>query len=463
MPQNPRLHILLSLLLVTALAGCSLLPHNPDWVEDAAALSRQLPDWDKLNASEGVLTLNQMIRSPRLDALLKEAFAYNASLQITLLTLQIQQQTLQQVSGQRLPQASASFSGGREQGSDTVYTGALGISWEVDLWNRLGNEVAAAELDVTQQQALYQSAQDTLAAEVMKAWLDLIRAKHAIDIQKRRLHTLQQNEQFVLLRYRNGLGSSEDLNSARTTIASARASLAAYEEQRQQAQRSLRILLGRTESVAIEFPHAYPDTEMPWVGAPEQTLQRRPDLKAAYLAVAAADRRADAAYQDLLPSINLQAALTDLASLPRAALLTDPLWSLLGQLTQPLYQGGQLVAAANMAELNTAQAYQRYRETLLTAVTEVEQALGQERSLARQQQHLEDALGSARINLEQYRNSYRRVTMLDLLLVQQNTYDLESQLDSIIAQRLGNRIDLGLALGLGLDQSWYAVAEQERR
>ena len=154
----------------------------------------------------------------------------------------------------------------------------------------------------------------------------------------------------------------------------------------------------------------------------------------------------------MLPSINLEAALTDIADSPKDALLTNPLWSVLGQLTAPLYKGGQLKTAAEIAELNTAIAYQSYRETLLNAVLEVENALGSERSLMKQQGQIETALNHARNNLAHYRNSYQSglVTILDLLAIQQNTYDLEEQLDQVIFQRLSNRIDLGLALGLGV-------------
>jgi len=155
----------------------------------------------------------------------------------------------------------------------------------------------------------------------------------------------------------------------------------------------------------------------------------------------------------MLPSISLGAALEDVADSPAAALLTDRVWSLLGQLTAPLFHGGNLRAAADAAELETARTYQAYRETLLTAVNEVGDALGQENSLARQQTHVASALTSARNSLQQYRQSYRAglVDMLDLLEVQRQTYDLEAQLNNLTYSRLANRISLGLALGLGVE------------
>ncbi|HEC73693.1 MAG TPA: TolC family protein, partial [Methylophaga aminisulfidivorans] len=182
-----------------------------------------------------------------------------------------------------------------------------------------------------------------------------------------------------------------------------------------------------------------------------QTLARRPDLQAAYLAIEANQYRTEVAYKQLLPSLDITAALQDAASSPNSALMVSPLWSLLGQLTAPIYQGGELRAAAKEAELNEAYSYQSYRDTLLTAINEVEQYLSLETNLASREQHIATALQSAQNSLAQYQKSYRTglVDILDLLTVQQQTYNLEASLDNLVYLRLINRINLGLALGLG--------------
>lgn len=154
----------------------------------------------------------------------------------------------------------------------------------------------------------------------------------------------------------------------------------------------------------------------------------------------------------MLPSISLSAALSDAAESPRMALFTSPIWSLAAQLTQPLYQGGQLKAAAEVAKLQTAQAFQGYRDTLLTAVNEVEDALGQEKVLQQRLTHIRNALQSSRSNLTQYETKYRNglVELSDLISAQTTMFDLEAQLDELIYEHLANRITLGLALGLGV-------------
>ena len=415
---------------------------------------QQLPAWSGQAQGSNLTSLNQLIDNTTLDQLITTALANNPSLQQTLLTLQIRQAEQRRTNGGRLPALQAGFAANDSENNDSSYTGSLSVSWQVDLWQKIGDSVAAAGKDVAEQQALYQAARDTLAGEVMRGWLGLIAQQHAVAIEQRRLDTLERNESFITQRYRSGLGSLEDLDSARSSAASSRATLSANQESLAQQQRALQALLGSSSAVDVSVPEGYPGVLTPLADLPEQSLARRPDLQAAWLAIQANDLRTSVAYKDMLPTISLQATLQDIASSPGQALLTDPVWSLLGQLTAPLYQGGQLRAAADIAELTTAQSYQGYRDTLVTAVTEVENALGQERSLAQQQAHIETALARQQNNLTQYQERYRNgtATVLELLIVQQQTYNLEAQLDTIIYNRLANRITLGLALGLGANQ-----------
>jgi len=244
--------------------------------------------------------------------------------------------------------------------------------------------------------------------------------QNTINIEKLRLENLEKNEIYILQRYRSGIGTMKDLDSARTSAAVSRASLEGYKENLSQRQRTLKTLLGRIGSTDLISKASYPEVLTPLADLPDQTLQRRPDLQAAYFAIEAASLRTSVAYKELLPSISLKAALEDIGDSPQSMLLSDPVWALLGQLTAPVFQAGKLKAAAEVAELKTAQSYESYRETLLEAINEVETALSLEQSITRQQNHITSALASARNSLERYQESYRSglVDILDLLTVQ---------------------------------------------
>ncbi len=441
---------ILSVLCLLTLFACATTGQDRDYAAMAENEQTKIETFNGPDTGWEVTILGDLIQSEELESLVEKGLEANPGLAQTLLTLKIRKAEYRQTKGETLPGVSAGFSGSKEEDQDDVYTGSLTVSWELDLWHKLEDSSKAALKNVEEQQMLYQSARDTLAAEIMTAWLGLTSAKKTIAIEQRRLEVFEKTENYTRERYRSGLGTLEDLDSAKSATSSAKASLEGYRETLAQQQRALNTLLGQP-GTAVSIPDEYADVLLPLAGLPEQTLNRRPDLKAAYLAIEAADLNADVAYKDLLPSISLEAALIDTASSPEAALLTSPAWSLLGQLTAPLFQGGQLRAQAEIAGLETAQAFEAYRETLYTAIQEIEDALGLERSLAKQQGHIKAALDTAIDTLAQYRKSYRQglCDMLDLLTVQTKTFDLAIELNTLKYERLANRITLGLALGIG--------------
>lgn len=444
--------------VLAVLSACQTMPEQPDYSQQVVEQQQQLSNWSAQEEAVSLTTLSQLFESEPLDALIAEAIEANPGLQQTWLTLQIRQAEKKQVQADQRPSVDFSYAADKTEDVSTNYTSTLNVSWEMDIWGKLANNTSAENFDIAQHQALYQAARDTLGADVIKNWLNRIAQQHAIAIEQKRLNTLEKNEQFILQRYRNGLGTLQDLDTARSSTASSRANIESLKQGLQQLNRTLNVLVGRVQDNAgviarndIEyFSIDYPEVIVPLADLPEQTLQRRPDLRAAYQAIEAESLRTEVAYKNMLPSIDLGVTLTDMATSPTSALLTGPIWSLLAQLTAPIYRGGELKATAEIAELQTAIQFQAYRETLLTAVNEVEDALGLEQSLALQQQHLTQAFTRSRNTLQQYQKSYRSGLndILDLLNVQQQTYDLEAQLDNVIYQRLSNRVDLGLALGL---------------
>ena len=452
MNVNSRQHYLKKLvsLPLVMLVACSITPEQPDYVTLISAEQQRVEQWQNFPQQTDVAYLNDLIDTDMFEGLLQTAMQSNPSLQQTLLTLQIRQSQLTQAAAENRPFISSGFSALNSSDSDASFGADLSVSWQADLWGKLADNERAAKLDITEQNLLYQSARDTLAAEVMQVWLTLIAQQRAIDIEQQRNDSLQQTESFILQRYRQGLGTLEDLDLARSAVATSSARVESLTEDFRQQSIQLKTLIGQVDNPQFDLPEDYPQVVIPEIDLPRQSLNRRPDLLAAYAAIQAASARTEVAYKDLLPSLNLQAVLEDVGSSPRASLFTAPVWSLLGQLTAPLYQGGQLRAEAEISELDTAIAYQQYRDTLLNAVTEIEQALSQEQALVKRQQHIETALASAENNLLQYQANYRSglFAILDLLTVQQQTYDLQAQLDDLIYQRLLNRISLGLALGL---------------
>jgi outer membrane protein, multidrug efflux system len=340
----------------------------------------------------------------------------------------------------------------RAKTEDTQYSASIGISWEADVWQKIANNVAAQEMNIASNQANFQSAKDTLVASVIRAYLTIVLQKNLLDIEQQRLSVLENNEQSIVERYQSGLGELEALDTARASTLTTRSSIANLRELIAQAKRGLTMLVGVDKLDDLSIAAEFPEVIQPLSALPAQDLARRPDLQSAYYDIQSKHYLVDVAYKDLLPSISLSASLSDLAASPSQALLTSPIWSLLGSLSAPLFQGGELRAQVDIAKLNAEQSFWQYQDTLLTAVNEVENALGQEHSLTQQKSHIANALKSAERSYQNYINRYQQglVDILDLLTVQQQMFDLESQLAQIHYSLLTNRIDLGLALGLGV-------------
>tara|TARA_R110002050_G_scaffold71891_1_gene154570 strand:+ start:296 stop:1615 length:1320 start_codon:yes stop_codon:yes gene_type:complete len=439
------------MLLLTA---CGSLVPKSDYQRQVSADIAQVDNWQTLTNSGDVSYLNDLFNATDVDSLLNQAFAENPSFQQMMLTLDIRRAQLKQTTADEHVQVSAGLSANRNENSTNSYNGTLTVSWQADLWGKLKDSSNAAELDIAEQAMLVQSARNSLGADILRAWLALIAQKKNIVIQQQRISTLEQNEMFILQRYRNGLGTLKDWDSAHLSTSTAHATLTANQQQFDQNLRDLQSLLGQLSVMTLVIPDVYPDVVIPSVDLPRQTLGQRPDLKAAYLAIESSHLRTEVAYKELLPSLDLQVVLENAATTARDALFVSPVWALLGQLTAPLYQGGKLRAEAEIAELDTAIAYQAYKEKLLAAVIEVENYIGQEQSLQTQLQHLNSASQSANNNLINYQQSYRTglISMLDLLTVQQQTYDLASQINDTTHALLSNRISLGLALALEIKQ-----------
>lgn len=452
-------------LMLTGLVGCA---SNSDagFTSQATQTNTQTIEklMDKVAAERGLAKstvqnvaptyLTDLVNVPELNQYLQTALKNNPSLQQSIIALRIAYAQQGVTVADQLPTVNANFSGENKEDSHESYSADVTVSWELDLWQKLADTSAAARKDVAASQADLQATKDLLAANMMRAWLEISVNKQLLDIEQRRLTILENNEVLVLQRYQVGLGSLEELDNAKTSASSTRSTVAQYQENVAKSERSLVLLTGQWDSALSEpqVTSQFPSVINPLDSLSQQDMSGRPDLQQAFLNIEAESYRTDAAYKAMLPSFSLSASLSDIAETPSEALLTSPLWSLLGQVSAPLFQGGKLKSQAEIAELTTEQTYWAYQETLLSAVNEVENAVGQEYSLEQQQQHLNDALTSAKRSFVSYEQKYREglVDIFDLLTVQQQTYDIEAQLANATYQRLLNRIDLGLALGLGV-------------
>ena len=371
--------------------------------------------------------------------------------------------------GSRRRQNFAGFplpTGGREVLATTTnsFGVSLNVSWEADLWGRLRAGQAAALAEVMATRADLAGARLSLIAQTARACWAAAEAGRQVTLAEAAAADARLSTGQVEERYRQGLRSALDLRLARSSEAAAEAVLGQRRHRLDLLKRQLEMLLGRYPAAEIETGAELPEVGDPVPpGLPAELLARRPDLVAAERRLAAADARLSEARRSLYPRISLTSSGGRSSGELNDLLKGDfGVWSLVGNLTQPLLQGGRLRAGVDLAEANREQAVAHFAQQVLVACGEVESALGADAYLALQESALrraaEEAAAARRLARERYDRGL--ADLIALLEAQRRAYEAESQLASVRRQRLDNRTDLHLALGG--DISAEAVARFQR-
>ncbi len=455
-----------ALLLLVLPGGCRMPP--PEWVGgDDLAIPATWTSGAEENSGDVAFGWLREFEDPEMERLVAEAIEYNQDLLVAAARLRSVEEGTILGRAARLPRIDASVSGSYSEtrieddaGDFQINTKdsslSLNASWELDLWGRLADLHRATIEDYRAQLADYRGARLSLAANTAKAWFNLITARQQLVLARQTRDAFQRNYQITERNYRAGdpTASSLDVNFGRNQVASAERSLIARELSRDEARRSLELLLGRYPATLIEGRDELPALarSVP-AGLPSELLMRRPDLVAAAGDLRASADRASAARKALLPSINLSVGgSTTEPSLELLELIRDPVslaWSVAASLAQPIYRGGALRASARQALAQNDIAVASFSAIALRAFREVESALATERSLERQEEFLKTELEQANLAEAQAYRDYTEgiVGILSVLEAQRRAFNARSSMISLQNDRLQNRIDLHLALG----------------
>ena len=330
------------------------------------------------------------------------------------------------------------------------YSASLDAQWEVDVWGRIRAGVSAAEANRDAVAADYEAARQSIAAQTAQAYFDLVASTRLRDLANRRFESFQSTLDLVNRRFELGTADLGDLSLAKTDVENAKAAISERANLRDQAARRLAALTG-----------AYPDASLgadSWpslrrgvkAGIPSTLLMRRPDIYSAYQRILAADSSVKVAHADLFPSFGLTSSggqqsgeLKDLAN-------TDfTVWSIAANLTAPIIDGGRRRAELGAANARAKQALATYRSTVLNSFREVENALGSELYLRRQEDATASALTAAESAEDRSLRNYESglVDILTVLDATRRRFSAEESLINLRNLRFQNRVALALALG----------------
>lgn len=453
-----------ALVAAATLSGCALStpPGHAQILHDALPKGTAVPPAWQAPAAGRAVTSDwiKSFNDPVLDALVAEAIANNRDLAQAAARVRIAQQAVRVVGARLLPQVGAQ-AGGRfthDQGHDGTSSSDIvygGVAWEADVWGRLRAQRAATGATASAIALDYGYARQSLAATVAKAWYLACEARQLLALAQKSVKVY--GELLALVKVRQAAGKDTNLDIADTSAkldmahAQVETTRAAYGE----AQRALEVLLGRYPDAEIKAALAPPPLPPPvGAGVPASLLERRPDLVAAEQQVLAAFRQQEAARLALLPDFSLSLVGGRLGDQVLSLLRLNPwLASAAIGMSIPIYEGGALRAKVRIATDEQAQAVAAYGAAVLTAFQEVENALANQRLIARrlpfEQAALANSTEAVRLARLQYQAGSR-----DLLWVANLQADqLAIQAVVIKTRNLqrANRIKLHLALGGSFD------------
>jgi len=338
-------------------------------------------------------------------------------------------------------------------GSVGQFSAGPSLNWEIDLWGRIRRQV---ESDSAAAQA---SAAD-LASARLSAQANMAINYFSMRISEQRMKVFQASVaaytravEIVQNQLEAGIVSRVDLAQAQTQLEQTRAQLVAENITRATFEHAVAVLAGKAPSELSVEPGPLPP-EIPTVepGLPSTLLERRPDIASAERQMASANAQIGVAVAAYYPNISLASTVTLVGSGLNALLtLSNAVWSVGPQLAATLIDGGALKAQVEGARARYDSQVALYRQTILLAFQQVEDALVQQRVLEQQEKVQRAAVGAARDAERLSLNQYRLGTVPYTTVVQTQTTALsaEQALLSIRLNRLTASANLVLALGGG--------------
>lgn len=347
-----------------------------------------------------------------LNTLVDTALRANLDLQVVWYQLREARAITDRESGNLLPDLEAQFQSGISRPVPDFVGGensrlSLRAQYELDLWGRIRYRVHAQQYRQEASRQEYQAAAISLSAEVALRWFRLLAARRQARLLEEQQRTNEKVLQLIRVRFRNGLVPSVDIFRQQQLIKSTETAQINVAEREGMLRNELAVLLGQPprelpQPKAGGLPALPP---LPELGVPLQLVRRRPDVRAAFLRLNAADRELAAAISNKYPRLNFSLTAA-VRSNNFQDLLGSQAASLTGGLLAPLFYGGRLQAEAERTEAVKNQATYRYGQTVLTAFQEVENALLQEQKQQERLSVLEERITLAERTYERLRSSY---------------------------------------------------------
>ncbi len=328
------------------------------------------------------------------------------------------------------------------------------LSFEIDIWGRLRRATEAARASLLSAEETRKAVVTTLVSDVATAYLTLRELDYELEISKHTLQTREASLRLTQSRQKGGVSTLLDLRQAEQLVDTAAQTIPTIEEQMEQTENQIRLLLGESPGDVARGRSLTEQDLAPEVppGLPSELLERRPDIRVAEQDLIAANAEIGVARAAYFPQITLSGFLggqsTQLLGLFNGQ---NSAWSLIPQVTQPIFTAGRLKSEVKFAVAERDRLIVQYQKTIQTAFAEVSNALIAHQRV-RESREKQEALVVAlrdRLRLAYVRYRGGVDTQLDALDADRDLFQAELNLSQIRLDELLAVVQLYKALGGG--------------
>jgi NodT family efflux transporter outer membrane factor (OMF) lipoprotein len=359
------------------------------------------------------------------------------------------------------PLGVAAMPGSKGSPAYNLYQFGFDASWELDIWGRVRRSVEAA---TAMSDASYEDRNAVLLtarAELARDYIDLRNTQALLQIARQNLDIAQDALKLTQVRARDGVTTDLDVSNASAQVENIESLIPTLESHCETTINAIGVLLAEEPGAlrqTLDAPRNVPElpARVP-VGFPSELVQRRPDIRKAEAQLHAATASIGMAKADFYPRISLNGSagfqslqLSNLANWASGQFVVGP------SITLPIFEGGRLKGTLQLREAQQQEAAIVYKQTVLQAWREVDDALVVYDGEQRRRDRLTEAvsMNERALSIAQQRYKAGALDYLDVLNVQRQLLEAQSNLEQSKAAAATNLITLCKALGGGWESTY---------
>ena len=367
--------IIIICLAALSLSSCGLYKkYERQEMSFVDSLYRRMNVGPSDTVSTASVSWDKIFTDPILQEWIRLGLEHNTDMKVASLKVEEAQAYLLAARRALLPGASFSASGGIYPAS---FNSQIGVSWDADIFGSLRNSKRKAEAALIQTEAAKEAVQTQLVATIANSYYMLLMLDEQLKISNRTVKTWDENIRAMEALKRAGKTNEAAVLQAKANKLSVEANVLTLEKEILAVENSFCALLG-TVPMGIHRGNIA-DQELPHrlcAGVPAELLSKRPDVKQAEMTLAQCFYDTNIARAAFYPSLNLSGALGWTTG--NGSIVLDPgalITNLIGSIAQPIFNRGALKAKKLAAESKYKQALYGFRQSLLDAGVEVNNAI----------------------------------------------------------------------------------------